>query len=199
MTHVEPNHDAVKWHQVNLTTSATDAELNHVLEYYADWEPESFQWSCLARDLKRLTGALILVLSEYCPAKMSLVTRSIEGIPQKLEAVIHQLGHPMVGHEWVLAEGVYEELNKVQLHRLDSIHEASSYHIPEFIGFTIEKMLGIGSIYSMGFLHDNQLLGNFVLAMPKGHELVSERQIMLFSQGVGRVLAHAGMDRSNES
>ncbi|SMP61848.1 hypothetical protein [Anoxynatronum buryatiense] len=199
MAHVESNHDAVKWHQINLTTSATDAELNQVLEYYTNWEPENFQWFCLARDLKRLTGALFLVLSEYSPAKMSLVTRGIEGIPQKVEAVIHQLGHPMIGHEWILAEGVYEELQNGRLLRLDSIHEASSYHIPEFIGFTIEKMLGIGNIYSMSFLHNGQLMGNFVLAMPKGQELASERQVVLFSQGVGRVLANAGVDRSNES
>jgi len=151
MARMESGEGTFQWHQLQLTPTSTEQEVEQVLAHYACWEAGSFQWTCLARDLMRLTGALFLVLSEYCPERKSLITRGIEGIPQKVEAVIHQLGHPVMGYEWVLADGVYETLQEERLHRLDSLHEVSSYHIPEFVGFTIEKLLELAVFTAWGF------------------------------------------------
>lgn len=150
------------------------------------------KWQLWANEFKRLTGADFIMVCEYKDENESLISRAVSGIPEVIYRIAAMVKQDVVGYEWVLADGVYENLISQEVIELDSIHEASSYHIPHFVGYTIEKSIGLGGIYSIGFVSENEpekLLGNVVLIMIRGKKITSQESLIQLAQEVGRQLS----------
>lgn len=156
-----------------LSLNATTKEVEEAGMRYLEQEMTSFNWTQAAKDLYALTGAHYVMVCEYDEVGNTLITKAVDGIPMKVETVISLLGFQLMGKKWTLFDGVKEELLKPEIKIIESVLEASSYNLPEFVSFSIEKLLGVGVIYSKGFVHEDKLLGNYVLFMGKNQKVTS--------------------------
>ena len=148
-------------------------------------------WTKWADDFRCMSAAAFVVISEYKKEKQSLITRAVAGVPTIIYTIAGMMKKELVGYEWVLADGVYENMIDRELIQLDSIHEASSYNIPHFVGFSIEKSIGLGGIYSIGFVSEREpenLLGNVVLITPRGKRLDDYEPLIAHGKNVSRQL-----------
>ncbi len=181
--------DSQKKAAIKLSVNATLCEVEEAGKDYLDGKKNHVDWIQVANDLYALTGAHYVMVCEYDEKENTLITKAVDGIPMKVEAVVLRLGFNLIGKKWSLYDGVKEELLKPEVKVIESVLEASSYNLSEFMSFTIEKLLGVGAIYSKGFVYEGKLLGNYVLFMGKKQKLTSLDNVNKLEEFIVKALA----------
>lgn len=98
-----------------LSLQATAKDVEEAGMHYLEQEITSFNWSQAAKDLYALTGAHYVMVCDYNEEENTLITKAVDGIPMKVEAVISFLGFNLIGKKWALFDGVKDELLKPEI------------------------------------------------------------------------------------
>jgi PAS domain S-box-containing protein len=125
-------------------------------------------YAMLADRLRELSEALIVGVSTYDAATETIKTRVISGLERYRSLLEPLFGGSPVGAAYTLSNGARQQVQTGQLHDVPSFYDLMLGRVPEPVAKTIEQAIGIGQIYSIGLVKDEQILGLASIVMPAG-------------------------------
>lgn len=137
-------------------------------------------YSYIAEKIKNLTGDSIVAVSSYDRTSGKLMVQEMRGLGKISKKVYEIVGGKFVGKKFEIKmqekNGFTNRLEKIPL----SLHEVASEIITKNMGSMLEKLINLGSIYSMGMSVEGQLFGNVAVLTRKGHKLENINLIETF-------------------
>ncbi len=132
--------------------------------------------------VRNLVGSTaVVVVTEYDEENDQFKGRTIQGLGAALEYIHRMLGQDPQTMTVRLAPEVRGELTKRRLARIDGgIRALSGYVIRPGIARAIERFLGFGEIWAMGFVRDGRLFGNVAIVLRRGEHLRNRQLIEAF-------------------
>ena len=131
--------------------------------------------------LKELVGNSIIVISAFESSSDSSYCRAVLGMGKYTRPVLKLLGRDPVGMSFKAGYEVKIRQTKAKLVRLSGdLHELSLGQISKSVGHKLEKLLGLGDIYSIGFATEGDLFGAAYICMRGGTELGNQDIIETF-------------------
>ncbi|HHF58676.1 MAG TPA: PAS domain S-box protein, partial [Thermoplasmatales archaeon] len=133
-----------------------------------------------AKSIRNIAGKAIVVVSSYEPRSKTIVVQSVEGLGKNLSTLLNLLGKNVVGMEFPVHKDKYAQYGKELVKLSDGIYDLSSGRISKRVADTIQKLLGIGDIYTMDIIRGEKLFGNITIIMRKGEKLKNKQLIETF-------------------
>lgn len=122
----------------------------------------------IARQLKEFVGNCVILVSDFNETNQVFQLRDILGL-EKLMEVVRLLGCSPVGMTTPISDEARVGLTSGRLEKISGgIYALSGGSVPSPVCMAVEKMLGISSIYGMGFSWKGRLFGSAVILMRKG-------------------------------
>lgn len=157
----------------------------------------------VVQQTRPLVGGAFLAAMLYDPQKDAVRISSIDEGTTNLSNLIQLLGRDLIGLEVELSNQVKQEILCGKLMSWqDKLYDLMGRKIPKSITKSIEKMLKIDKIYSIGFNHEGTILGSIAIVMPKGEDIedvaVLETLFREASITLYRLLAEQEIKRQNQ-
>ena len=157
-------------------------------------------YAMLADRLRELTEALMVGVSTYDAATETITTRVISGLDRYRSLLEPLFGGSPEGAAYPLSNGARQQVQTGQLHDVPSFYDLMLGRVPEPVAKNIEQAMGIGRIYSIGLVKDEQILGLASILMPAGKALPYPEIVeTLARQSTGRLLRQAAEQSVRES
>lgn len=135
----------------------------------------------IGEKLKELVGDSIVAIASFDAPSESFVVRTVLGIDRHVGTVVKHLGRDPVGMPVTVGDEVLSALSKRGLAQIrGDLHELTRGGISKRSGRALKKALGLGELYSMGFVRDRELFGAAVILMRKGAELRNQGIVETF-------------------
>jgi len=133
--------------------------------------PEENIYRFIGERLKELIGNCVIFVNSFDEASASFCVREALGIGEHMDAVIKVLGRHPIGISTPISAEARLGLTSGKLEKVPGgLYELATEKVPKTICNTIEKILGLGDIYAMGFAWGGELFGSTAIAMRKGIE-----------------------------
>ena len=134
------------------------------------FEQDIYQF--LAEQLKELVGNCLVIMNSFDETSQQFCVRSVLGIGTQMEKVLKFLGKHPVGMLTPIDDQARKGLTSGKLEKVSGgLYELSVGSIPEAACKAIEKALGLGDAYAMGFYWRKKLFGSAVMLLRKGAEI----------------------------
>jgi|GEM_PF-1314512 len=200
--------------QLRLEKKKTDEELHrHVdeLRLMAEAADRFVQinnldevYDYLAQTISEISGADYLMLSLYDEKLQAVRPKIITGFEPFRETIRRRFRIDPMQMVCYLKDMGKDEFNDFVSRRLlpvrDGFYGLSNRKIPRSLSRLIEKLLGIGTMHTMGFSWENKLFGGLTVFFKKGNDLKNSAQIEamanLAAVSIKRLLAEQALRES---
>jgi PAS domain S-box-containing protein len=143
------------------------------------YEEDIYQF--IAKQLKELIDNCIVVMNSFNEESSTFCVRSVLGITKHMNRILKILGRHPVGMSTPINGEAREGLTSGKLEKVPGgIYELSIGSISKPACRAIEKLLGLGDTYAMGFSWRGKLFGSAVVFLPKGVEIGNQDIIETF-------------------
>jgi len=143
--------------------------------------PEADIHHLIGEKLRELIGNPIVVVSSFDPASDSVYLRAVLGIGRQMESLLHILGRDPCGMSFTIDEEAKRNLIAGELRKVPGgLYELFLGDVPKPVCRALEKLLGLGDMYVMGFTAKGKLFGNTIILMRKGAQLRDRSIIQTF-------------------
>jgi len=160
-------------------------------------------FTIVLQQTRPLVGGAFLAAMLYDPQKETVRITSIDKGETNISNIIKLLGRDLIGLEVALTDQVKKEILSGKLMSWqDKLYDLMGGKIPKSITKSIERMLKIEKIYSIGFNHEGTILGSIAIVMPNGQDIedvaVLETLFREASITLYRLLAEQEIKRQNK-
>ncbi|MFW6369584.1 MAG: PAS domain-containing sensor histidine kinase [Bacteroidota bacterium] len=137
---------------------------------------------------QQYSDTLVLYLS-IDEEKNTIVLESLSGLEDKLlKRMLDMLGYNAIGKEFKLLPKMKAFFKEARFVEVGSLAELSTSEFPATIAKTIERILGIHKIYTVGITEDEKLLATIHLFTFNKKEIQDRNFIEIFVKGVGIIV-----------
>lgn len=139
---------------------------------FVDLPPETDAYELIGGRLKELVGDPIVVISSSDETNRKVIVRAILGVGKRFEAALKVLGRNPVGMSFPILESFLHQTASGKLVKLsEGIHHYTREKISKTTAKLIEKILGLGDMYSMQFFRGGTMFAIATIMMRKGDKL----------------------------
>jgi len=139
---------------------------------FVELSSETDIYQFIGEKLKELASDSIVVIASFDSSADSFYVRAVLGVGEHTDAVMKLLGRDVVGMSVKRVGEVKLNFSGNKLLRFPGeIHELTQGQIPEAAAHTLKGILGVDSIYYMGFTADGELFGAAIIITRRGSEL----------------------------
>ena len=118
----------------------------------------------IATKLRSFSGAGMVTVNEWDPRKSTLIIRAHSGGEKLLKPLMKLTGQKVINNSYEILDETYDTLMSGELERVPGgLYTLMFEKVPKPICRSIEKLIGLKQIYTMGFTHGGELFGNVVL------------------------------------
>jgi len=157
------------------------AFLSETAMQFVNLPPENDIYHFIGEQIRELTGESIVVVNSIDNAKGILTTRAVIGTGKYAKDIMKLTGRNPEGMEYDANDENLAYLNDGKLHDYkDGLYGIFLGTVPKPTCRTIEKLLHLNKIYTIGFVQSKRLFGNAAIFLPQGVELVNKETIKLF-------------------
>ncbi|MCX6278901.1 MAG: PAS domain S-box protein [Bacteroidetes bacterium] len=151
--------------------------------------------------LNKLTGAKYIIINSYKKSSNTLTTESFFADDSTNKQIIQTLGRTIEGFTMNPEDFIIKELLRKQILPVSGgLFELSGGKIPKVICRSIEKLMNIGKIFSMGLCSGNELYGTATLLLQKGDIMENPDILDTFINQTSAALHRKSIDEAlNES
>jgi len=128
-----------------------------------------------------LTDNTIVVVNSFDEASDGVCVHALLGLGKRTRAVMNIMGGDPVGTSLKLDDAAKRELSLGKLLKVPGGIYDLSPGIPRPVCQALEKLLGLGDVYAMGFVKEGKLLGNVAILLRRGTELRNKDIIETFA------------------
>lgn len=138
-------------------------------------------YTYIAEKLKELMGDGIVILTSYEERTREFTGRAIAGLREKIGSVLKILGRDSVDVSASVSEFAMSRLMSGKLVEFpEGLFQITAGKIPKEISEALEKVIDLGSKYSMGFVRHGRLLGAAIIVFRKGDHLRNPELVEAF-------------------
>ena len=164
--------------KTNSTSLRNDAEgssegfefLTKTATEFLDYLPEQDNYQLIGKRLAEIVGNAIVIVNSYDQQVNQFRTRFLEGLGTYTENIINLLNRHPVGMTFELNDS--EAMKALRTGKMqkgpEGLYELSFKAIPKGVCRAIEKVLNIGTIYAIGFVHGGKLFGDVIIITRQG-------------------------------
>jgi PAS domain S-box-containing protein len=146
--------------------------LSRAAREFAELPAEADIYRIIGDRLKELTGAKLVFVNSYSQTARSIETRAVVGFGPDAAEAMRLLGRHPEGMVFPVPEPAAQRLAAGRLVAVEGgLEELSLGQIPGPVCLLLEKLLGTGRTYSIGFAWRGELCGNASIIMPANAEL----------------------------
>jgi PAS domain S-box-containing protein len=143
--------------------------------------PEDDIYLLVAERLKELAGAQLVFVNAYEPGNRLIRTRAAVGLGSFAERAAALIGRSPVGMTFPLTDEAAATLAAGRLAEIKGgLYALSFGAIPRATCGSIEKLLGVGITYSIGFAWKGDLYGNASIVMRSGDAIAAPAAVETF-------------------
>jgi len=129
-------------------------------------------YQLIGEHMREILGNSIIIVNSFDEKSNSIRTESIVDIGKYSDKILKILGEHPVGKSFPISDEAKAELTKGRLVKVPGKLQTLSFgEIPKAVCHTIEKLLKIDEIYSIGFAREDKLFGNVAIITRNGIEL----------------------------
>jgi PAS domain S-box-containing protein len=194
-----------KWNEEEAVQHVKNMEyLSETAMGFVELPAEKDIYWFIGEKLRQLTGDAIYVsVNAYDQKTRKIEGRALLANDQHLRALLETLGTDVRGMSFTLSEEAWDGLISSKLVRVPGgIYELFLGELPKAACDALEKLVGIGDIFAMGFASKGDLYGNAIIIMPEGSQLSNREVIETFLRQAGvtlqRKLAEEALKKSEE-
>jgi PAS domain S-box-containing protein len=157
---------------------------------FVDVPAEKDIYRFIGEQLRELTNDVLYVLvNSFDQKTREIQVRALLADDQHIQAVLKTLGTDPKGMSFVVSEEAWNGLISGKLVRVPGgIYELSFGEIPKAACDALEKLAGIGDIFTMGFTKKGELYGSASIIMREGSQLSNRDVIETFVRQSGVAL-----------
>lgn len=131
--------------------------------------------------LCRLAGDHFVLINSIDSSTGRIVVRAVLGLGPKLQSVLNLLGRDPVGMSFPISQEAKQGLTSGRLVKVPGgIYGLTFGLIPQSLCKAIERIGGVGEVFSMGFANRGELFGNAVIIARSGVELKDSSTLETF-------------------
>jgi len=124
--------------------------------------------------LQLLAGDAVIIINSFDKASQSLRVEAMIGIEEHIKTILKMLGRHPVGTVIPINQEAMAGLTSGKLEKVSGgLYTLSMESVPKAICRGIERVLGMGDVFAMGFVWGGELFGSTVILMRRGVELRS--------------------------
>ena len=143
--------------------------------------PETNIYELIGVHLQQLAGDTVIVMNSFAKESHTLRVEAMIGIQEHLKTILKILGQHPVGTVIPINEEAMNGLSSGKLTEVPGgLYTLSMGGIPAPVCRGIEKVLGIGDAYAMGFVSKGDLLGSAIVLVRRGVEIKGKSIIETF-------------------
>jgi DNA-binding NarL/FixJ family response regulator len=137
-------------------------------------------YAFITRQLSLLNPGAVIAVNSVHLEEGFCRTESIAGLGKLMTTIMSILGYNPIGETYTFDDSLFL-LNEGQLVKFEhGIHELSFGKGPRPLSRNIESLLGIDSIYGIGFIADGKIFANSAIIFPRGCRLEKRRTVETF-------------------
>lgn len=142
----------------------------------------------IATELRVLAGAAFVIVNVFNKEESVTVTQGFSGSGRKVEQAYSILGYNLIGKKWKVDEHEQAVMRSKKLVRMESVREYCRNWVSPVVMGVAEKVFNLGYAYGIGFTHNNEILGSFIIFMNKGAAIKSPDIIELYVNHLAMML-----------
>jgi len=137
---------------------------------FVEFPPEKDIYNFIGEQLQEFTGKdSYIIINSIDEAKDILITRAVLGIGKFTENITKLIGKHPVGLTYKVKDESLNYLCDSKLHTYDEgLYGVALKSIPEIVCKSIENLLNVKNIYTIGFTKEGHLFGNVIISTKKG-------------------------------
>lgn len=154
--------------------------------------PEKKLYDQVCRYAQALNPGAYVIVTGYDPVQKSIHIRSHSGFQNQVGAIMRWMGRDIRRSVYAIEDMKQAELRSFTSKRLiffkGGLHALTTRKFPKSACRAVEKALGIGSIYTMGFSWKGRLFGGLSLFLKQGAALQQREQIEIVVNHASAIL-----------
>ncbi len=147
---------------------------------FVELTPDADIYQIIEEQLKYLTGKGFVLINSFDADSDEFTVRAFAGDPKGLKASFKLIGRSVLGARFPIPPEARRGLTSGKLEKVQGIFELSGGGMPRGICNAVEKLLGLGRIYAMGFSRKDELFGSVIILLPRGVELKNKNVVETF-------------------
>jgi len=147
---------------------------------FVDFPQDKNIYTFIGEQLREFAGKKSYIIVNSIDVETTLLTtQAVIGMGKLSEKVAGLLGHHPVGKTYDADNDELDYLSDGKLHLYkEGLYGISLKLIPKIISNSIEKLLNIKSIFTIGFARNNVLFGTVIIALKENTEIFENKQII---------------------
>jgi PAS domain S-box-containing protein len=131
---------------------------------FVELSPRSDIYKFIGKRLRELVGNSLVLVNSFDETTQCIQVRAFSGVRKEIESILKILGKSPIGKSFPINEEARAGLTTGSLVKVPGgLYVLSFEKIPKRICNTLEKLLDLGDIYTMGFTKEGKILGNAVI------------------------------------
>jgi PAS domain S-box-containing protein len=140
------------------------AFLSRTAMEFVELPPKSDIYQFIGKRLRELVGDSFVLVNSFDETTQCIQAKAFLGARKEIETVLKILRKDLMGMSFPISEEARAGLNTGQLVKVPGgLYVLSFETIPKHICTTLEKLLNLGDIYTMGIKRKGKLFGNAVI------------------------------------
>lgn len=145
-------------------------------------EPSENIFAKITSDLKVMIPGSMVLVNSFDPKTGILTVRSAAMREPQRDAITRALGKELVGSEFQIDARGLAAFRTGMLHNPNlPLFDIVFGTIPEPVCTTLESELGIGEIYSIGFVRGGEVLGNATIFLDRGVSIPNLKLVQMYT------------------
>lgn len=149
-------------------------------------------FNIMAEQLLSMTGAKFVLIQSQ---EQSTRNTRVEALAGE-EEFLNVIGPNVIGSTWKVDDTSWKMMKTGKLDRIAGIYNLAFGNIPPEVSAQIEEHLNIGEIYALGLVRQGQVMGNLVIIMPAGRELVEKGIVEIFARVAAATLSRKNVEEA---
>ncbi len=164
---------------------------------FVELSPEDDIYQFIGQRLMELAADALVLVNSYDRATDTVCLRSVLGLSKHASGALRILGRNPVGMTLKMDEEARAALSTGKLVKVPGgFYEFTFRRVPKGVCYAIEKLLGLGDIFSVGFVREGELYGNANIVLRKGAELGRREVIETFMNQAAVALHRKEMEEA---
>ena len=147
---------------------------------FIELSPEQDIYRFIGERLKELVGDSIVAVNSFDGISDKLCTHVLLGIGDKMDNVLKIFGRDMVGATFEIDDEAKAGLISRKLTKVPGGIYGLSPGMPKIVCHMLERLLGLGDVYAVGFSWGGKLFGGVAILLRRKTELINQSIIETF-------------------
>ncbi|MFC0878513.1 ATP-binding protein [Saccharicrinis sp. FJH2] len=153
----------------------------------------------ITENLLKLSGAKYAIFNLYSDDQTKIEHKAVCGLTDQINKVYNKFGYSLQNKQWNITPGKLAEIVSGENLKKVSMDELVDGQIPPVLYKSVNKMLGLGNIYSVQIRHENTVLGDFLLFYDKNKDLENTEEVKTYVNIVGIALDRIKAEAARET